>query len=428
MSLLLFFETPNAFTLTAEVGTFTLSGQPANLTAVLSMPASIYGAEIINNGTFDTATTGWGPAGVDLSVVFNRMRVTKTGISGSGWGTQDLTLVPGKSYRLTYDQVAGTAPSFNAIVLDRLTLLNQVADTSGTLDFVATSADMAVYLGVIGAAVGEYWDFDNVSIKERPYTYTGQRVVDSAFLAAGLGTFTLSGQPANLSSAMNYPMAAGLGTFTYSGQAASTDFTMLAANASFSLTGQPVNLLKSTAGGADVGTFTLSGQPAIFTIASRIAAGLGTFSFAPQNVTLATAMPAGLGTFSMAGQDATLTHTIGGGGAPPGSVTMSADAGVFVLSGQNAITGFGLNMAAAVGTYTMSGQSVLVPVMRSMTAGAGIYSLAGQPATLTPNFLPALVAGLGTFMLTPQETRYTLSTGAAMGGGSSGPRVVAFML
>lgn len=130
-------------------------------------------------------------------------------------------------------------------------------------------------------------------------------------LTAAKGTFTLTGQAANLKAARTLPAAAG--SFTLTGQAANlrTAKTVTASPAAFTLTGQAATLRRSLSLTAATGSFILGGQTVSLKVARVLSASAGSFTFA--------------------GQAATLTYT-------PGTTnyTLIAETGVFTLTGRDA--------------------------------------------------------------------------------------------
>jgi hypothetical protein len=109
-------------------------------------------------------------------------------------------------------------------------------------------------------------------------------------LTADTGTFTLTGQAANLTAARK--ITADAGTFALTGQAtnllASRKLTSEAGT--FALTGNAANLSKTTVGAftltADTGTFTLTGQAAGLTAQRKVTADAGSFDLTGSAVIL----------------------------------------------------------------------------------------------------------------------------------------------
>lgn len=92
-------------------------------------------------------------------------------------------------------------------------------------------------------------------------------------------------------------------------------------------------------------------------------------------------------------------------GSPGGAFTLTADAGSFTLSGQDATLSKSRILAADAGSFTLSGQDAALSRSYNVDGGAGAFTLTGQDATLT--YTPAgsytLVADAGAFTLTGQD-------------------------
>lgn len=99
------------------------------------------------------------------------------------------------------------------------------------------------------------------------------------------------------------------------------------------------------------------------------------------------------GAYVIGGQDAAIVK----------SRIVVADAGAYSLSGQDAALKVGHVLIADAGAYTISGQDAALLRGRVVAADAGAYALAGQDATLT------YVTTAGAYTLTAEAGAYTLS-------------------
>ena len=132
------------------------------------------GPELVTNGTFDTATTGWAAVNSTLSVVSGKLRVTNVG-ANAGYCHQAITTVVGQKYVLsasvtqqtssTYSIYIGNGPGSGAL---------GGLGTAASVEFTATAT--TTYLSPINtqAVDGRYTDFDNISVK--PAAYHGSMV------------------------------------------------------------------------------------------------------------------------------------------------------------------------------------------------------------------------------------------------------------
>lgn len=190
------------------------------------------GPERVTNGDFSNGTTGWvaGPvgSGVTLSVVNQRLRITKTSTSSFGSAAQQITgLTATKHYKISANGHVGTA---------QVRLLVGSAPESGTIYSGAQSAtDIAPVLYVTGITSlwvtllayggnGTYAEFDNISVRELPGNHASQptatsRPVLSARVNQYLATETLATQNITTLAAQYRLRFEGTGTITLSGTA-----------------------------------------------------------------------------------------------------------------------------------------------------------------------------------------------------------------
>ena len=81
------------------------------ITGYGNLAAFSSGSNLITNGTFDSATTGWTSDGT-IAIDSNRLKITNDAASYRS-ATQDITVVVGKSYRVSADCIAGTSNNSN---------------------------------------------------------------------------------------------------------------------------------------------------------------------------------------------------------------------------------------------------------------------------------------------------------------------------
>ncbi len=156
-------------------------------------------------------------------------------------------------------------------------------------------------------------------------------------LLASQGSFTLSGNATNLSAARK--LAAAAGSLALTGIAANlvylpagASYTLVAGTGSFGLAGQTAALRSGRRFVSANGAFALTGQNAGLKAGRVLRSSQGSFALAGQAASLRAErkLASVKGSFVLTGFDATLTK---GGGL---SYTLVADTGLFVLSGQNA--------------------------------------------------------------------------------------------
>jgi hypothetical protein len=94
---------------------------------------------------------------------------------------------------------------------------------------------------------------------------------------------------------------------------------------------------------------------------------------------------------------------------------ITAQRGLFTLTGEPAILSTSRSMSAAHGSFTLTGEPVLFNVTFPLSADHGTFTLTGEPVTLTVGF-PPLSAGFGAFVLTGEPVTLTLGTPALSAG------------
>lgn len=137
--------------------------------------ASTYSAspELVSNGGFGNGTTGWTATNASMSVVNGALRATVTA-NGAAWVDATIPTVANKVYNMTFQLVTPTAGAKGVY-------LNAGAATNGgelgyngsgtvgtyTKTFVASGATTHININVVNTAVaGDYFDVDNISLKE----------------------------------------------------------------------------------------------------------------------------------------------------------------------------------------------------------------------------------------------------------------------
>lgn len=143
----------------------------------------VLGPELVTNGTFDSNINGWG-ASTPATIAWQAgsIRVTKAStVTSYPVAFQDLPLVSGRAYKLTcnYSNPSGATVhfSFNGVIN------NWGANTSGSINFIifATGSTTRVEVGFSGmtGSIGQYIDFDNISVRELPGNHAYQTTTTS---------------------------------------------------------------------------------------------------------------------------------------------------------------------------------------------------------------------------------------------------------
>ncbi len=192
----------------------------------------------------------------------------------------------------------------------------------------------------------------------------------------------------------NFTLTAAQGSFTLTGQTASLNkgYKLVAAQSSFTLTGQDIGLNKSYSLSAAHTTFALTGQTTGLEADRKLTAAQASFSLIGQATGLIAAreLTASQGSFTLSGQAIALNK-----GYP-----LSAQQGAFTLTGQALAFLKGLVLGLANGSFSLSGHAINLNKGYPLTAEHGAFSLAGQAIGLTASRL--LTAAQATFSLTGQ--------------------------
>lgn len=245
-----------------------------------------------------------------------------------------------------------------------------------------------------------------------PYPTSGTTTFDSD-AAAGGGGGTL---------------VAGRGAFSLDGSAVTfvRARVLSAAPGSFSLTGLPAGLGNGYPATITVGNFSgvtygyISGAYGSIAWTGSTPPGpptAVTWTSSGFSVQMAAPVPADIvlngQTYSLIGSDGAYSiSTTGKGGpyptsgtvdimfVPNGAYVLSAAAGAFALTGQDAAFVSGKIISADAGAFALSGVSTGLLLQRRLVADAGSFALSGQPAALSKVIWYIMGAGSGSFALT----------------------------
>ena len=187
----------------------------------------VLGPELVTNGTFDSDLSGWfSLSGASISRQAGRIRVERTDGSNYPCAAQNLTLVSGSTYRLscTYSNPFNIPVFFSFFGVVK----NHGTASSGVVDFLlqplAPSTQIQVGILALTGAVGQYIEFDNISVRELPGNHayqptTTSRPVLSARVNQYLATEMLATQNVTTLAAQYRLSFEGAGTITLSGTA-----------------------------------------------------------------------------------------------------------------------------------------------------------------------------------------------------------------
>lgn len=124
--------------------------------------------ELITNGTFDTATTGW--VGTNATLSISGRRLLLTNLAGNGQASQSFPTTVGQLYKYSVDYIAGTASSAQVYIGTSLNAFDvlvgsMTATRTYTGEFLALSATTFFHVSTVDPTIGDNSSFDNVSVK-----------------------------------------------------------------------------------------------------------------------------------------------------------------------------------------------------------------------------------------------------------------------
>lgn len=256
------------------------------------------------------------------------------------------------------------------------------------------------------------------------YTYTGQAAdLLQAFhykLTCEAGAYTVTGQDATLTyteGPTNYSLTCEAGAYTLSGVDATLTYTPEAAN--YSLT-------------CETGSYTYSGISASLLYSRTLALETGAYSYTAYAATLDYSaggtnysLTCESGAYTYTGQAAGLVQTINYQLAcETGSYTytgndaqftiestvnysLTCEAGNYTLSGSDAQLTYGRNLALETGEYTITGNDLASQYDRKLRLDQGSYNITGFAATLDYS------QGATNYSLTCERGIYTLNANDA---------------
>jgi lipopolysaccharide export system protein LptA len=359
-----------AFTLTAEPGVYTYSGNNANVRfnrRIVADPGSYTysgnNANVLFNRRLFADPGTYSYSGNNANIVFNRRLVADTGVYTYSGNDATLTYTTLGAYTLTAEPGVYTYSGNNANVLFNRVL---IADP-GTYSYSGNNANL-VYARRLVADPGSYTysgNNANIAFNRRlvadpgSYTYSGNNanVRYGRRLVAEAGTYSYSGNNANI--VFNRRLVADTGVYTYSGNDATLTYTTIGA---YTLTAEP-------------GVYTYSGNNANVLYGRRLVADPGTYSYSGNaaNIVFNRRLVADPGSYTYSGNNANVRY----------GRRLVADPGVYTYSGNNANVRYGRRIVADPGTYSYSGNNANVLYGRRLVADPGVYTYSGNDATLT---------------------------------------------
>lgn len=391
-----------------DPGSYLITGQDAGtqkglvLTAERASNVEISGdPSFDDSGYWNVITTGWTVSGGNANASAASSWLAKTGLGS--------IIQSGRGYAFEYEITARSAGSVRVYVASLSS-----AGPSETTTGVKSGTLTAVGSGEFGfnAASGFTGTISYLSIKyQDDYFIAGQTtgLLKGKTITADVGSYIYTGVAASLLWGHQLTGGAAVGSYSITGVAATIgrnlQLTGGAAVGNYALTGQTAGLLKNyqLTAGAAVGSYNLTGQTASllkgFQLTGGAASGSYTYIGVDANMFVDTTgytITADEGTYAITGVAATFVRTYI---APltPGSYTITGTAA-------NLLTGRYLTGGAGVGSYTYTG--VATTFLRSYVtpANVGSYVISGVDATLLKTM--SLIADIGSYVITGTPTNF----------------------
>ena len=166
--------TPPTEKLTAIDGTVLLCCQDSDnplqeatgktITGYGNLAAFSSGDNLVTNGTFDSATTGWTSDGT-VTIDSNRLKITNDAANYRS-ANQDITVVVGKAYRVSADCIAGTSNNSNFHVGTTSSSNALASAVTSPVVVRPTETTLRVTLNVGSNTPGHTALYDNVEVRE----------------------------------------------------------------------------------------------------------------------------------------------------------------------------------------------------------------------------------------------------------------------
>lgn len=373
---------PVAYTMPADSGSFTQTGQNANLLvgrAVFAEPDTFsftgQTANIIAGFRLTAATQEFTATSQN-----NNLRTTRTSTA-----TTESFLLSGQNITLTYTPAA-----------------QNYTITADATEFTCSGQSA----GVTAAR--------NVLLAAETYTYTGQAATFTSTrnIVNETGAYTFTGLAAALSK--NYLATTVSANFTYAGNTA--NFTLqrfnVADSGNFALSGQAVTATVNYALTADTASAVFTGIPIGFNSQKRIYAVPTAYTLAGQTseVTTARQISADSATFAVIGVDAVLLKQT--------NFTLTAEQTSYIATGTGATFTATRRLQTTSAQYTFAGQNagLTIKINYALTADPAALALTGNTAALLYTD-KKLVANKATYTISPSSTTFKRSY--ALGAGST---------
>ena len=352
-----------AYTLTADPGSYTITGNAAGTLAARKIVADPGSYAITGNAA-------------GLSRVYRMTADTGvyslTGNAAGTLATRRITADPG-SYTLT-GNAAGTLAARRitantgsyALTGNAANLIKAFRLAANTGNYTLTGVDAGLRAT------------RRITADAGAYSITGiaAGLIRGRRMTADTGSYTVTGNAANLLLARK--LVANTGSYTITGNAAGLNYgsslTLTADPGSYTVTGNDAGLRVTRRLAADTGAYALTGNAAALVRALRMAANTGTYTVTgtAANLVRTRALTAATGNYAITGNAAGTLATR----------KIVANTGAYTLTGIAAELRRGRTLTADPGSFTLTGNAAALRAARVMTALTGSYTITGNAAGL----------------------------------------------
>ena len=393
-----------SYTLTAESGSFSMSGTAADLEASRSLDAesvtftySGTDAGLNRALTIDAESGSYAHSGTDADL---ERGLVMAGESGSfALAGTDAALTHVQGYELIAESATFVHSGTDVDLLVSVVLtaesgtFTKAGTDAGLIRSVTLEGESGVY-SYVGAEAALSAG-NSLAAESGSYAISG---TDAALEAAHTlqgesGSYALTGTIADLVYAGSYTLDAESGTFTLTGSIAGLEASkvMDGESGAYSLTGTLVALPVARALDSESGSYVLTGTIADLQYAGQyfLTAETGSYALtgAENQFARALVMDGESGSYALSGTDANLNY---------GQVyTLDAETGAYVLSGTDAALARSLIMAGESGSYISVGTDATLTYVQANTllGETGVFTLAGTDVGLERSLVVAGEAG-----------------------------------
>jgi hypothetical protein len=353
-NVILNFFNVNAYVLTADPGSYALSGTAASIKAGRLLRAY---DEVVVTGEFETSdVSGWTISGADttLPVVGGEGRLTLGPGAASGYAYQAIVVPAGQPCTIDTHLIYGNAGS-----------------------------GLSIGTAPGGSQIASAMAFPSVVLVATPTSVTTHPLgpVSISFTAPAGGVIYVSLNSGGANSCF-----------------ARCAYVRMRGGGIYTLTGSPVTLTKT---GrmlfADPGSYALSGTAATLTVQRKISVDPGDYHLAGTAINLLAGrrIAADPGIYVLTGGAAEITHIIGR--------FIHPDEGVYTLTGTPARLLVGRKMSVDSGSYAFTGSPVDWVYRRCIKATPGVYTFTGAPAQLLIGYRLKATPGIYVLNGTPVD-------------------------